>query len=80
MHSRGYEDGTGSSGYTYKHGVLSALKRLSPAIFLFENVIGVCDRFKTADGVTTLVEAGLQSSCIFVAVCTFCYVTVCTVL
>ena len=48
--SRGYDDFTGSSGYTYKHGVVDAIEETSPVIFLFENVTTVADRSKDEHG------------------------------
>lgn len=39
----GLSDGTGSSGNTYKHGVLKAMERTNPAIFIFENVATVIE-------------------------------------
>ena len=49
-HTQGYVDGTGSSGYTYKHGVKDAIERTSPAVFMFENVTPIADHRKDAHG------------------------------
>ena len=40
---RGYKTGKGCSGFTYKNGVVEAIRVTSPAIFIFENVVGVAD-------------------------------------
>lgn len=50
MAKSGYVSGSGSSGYTYKFGVHAAAERTCPAIFLFENVLGVLERPKDDNG------------------------------
>lgn len=60
----GLNDGTGSSGSTYKNGVLKAMERTNPAIFIFENVTTVTERPKDKKGrrMESPIEAGEYST------------------
>ena len=40
---RGLSDHSGTSGFTYKHGVLDAMKHTQPALFFWENVTTVAE-------------------------------------
>ena len=55
----GYSTGSGTSGSTYQNGVVGAVKRTSPVILFFENVLGVAERKTSPTGNhgTPLVEA-----------------------
>lgn len=57
----GYEDGTGTSGSTYKLGVFKATERTSPALFFYENVGAACCHPKDEAGkrLSSPVEAGI---------------------
>ena len=62
-----YTNGQGSSGYTYLHGVVNAVRHTSPAVLFFENVLGVAESMKI-DGVKQKpgIEARLAEEYIYI--------------
>lgn len=58
-----YETGDGSSGFTYQHGVLDAIKSTNPAVLYFENVVGVAQsrRLPNGEKTTPAIQARMQT-------------------
>ena len=69
-----YETGTGSSGFTYRHGVIDAIKSTNPAVLYFENVTGVIQSraLKDKSKTTPPIEATWHLLQMFVNVSKMC--------
>ena len=42
-------DGSGTSGKTYKEGMIGAMESCNPALVFYENVVGVAQRSKDTE-------------------------------
>lgn len=63
-----YTTGSGTSGQTYKHGMIAAMSTTCPAVVFYENVIGVLESAKhpdTGEKQPPPVEAGFCNGFVF---------------